>query len=89
MTTNSQERSLKQWHKAILRFTLPFIWLFFLIATACTLVFLGLPCGIAAFVSWVIFGDIHADYTVVWCVFPLGIAMCYVDWLKTNDVIKP
>lgn len=89
MTTNTQRKSLAMWHKALLRLTLPFIWIFFILATSFTLVFLGLPCVIVAFMSWVIFGDIHSEYTIIWCVFPLGFAIYYTDWLKENDVIKP
>ena len=89
MTTNSQKRSLKLWHKALLRLTLPFIWILFLLATACTITFLGIPCAIAAFISWVIFGKTYPEYTIIWCVLPTPLGFIYVDWLKENDVIKP
>ncbi len=89
MTTNFQKRSLKQWHKALLRLTLPFIWILFLLATACTITFLGIPCAIAAFISWVIFGKTYPEYTIIWCVLPMPLGFMYVDWLKEKDVIKP
>ena len=89
MTTNSQKRSLKQCHKVLLRLTLPFIWILFLLATTCTITFLGIPCAIAAFISWVIFGKTYPEYTIIWCVLPMPLGFMYVDWLKEKDVIKP
>ena len=89
MTTNSQKRSLRLWHKVLLRLTLPFVWIFFIFATSLTLAFLVIPCTIAAFISWVIFGDIHFNYTMIWCVLPICIGICYSDWLKEKDVIRP
>lgn len=87
MTTNFQKRSLKQWHKALLRLTLPFIGAFLVICTIFTLFFLGIPCLIAAFISWVLFGNMYLEYTTVWCVFPLCVLHIYIDWLKDEDVI--
>lgn len=89
MTTNFQKRSLKQWYKALLRLTLPVVWILFLLATACTITFLGIPCAIAAFISWVIFGKTYPEYTIIWCVLPMPLGFMYVDWLKEKDVIKP
>ena len=54
MTTNTQRKSLAMWHKAILRLTLPIVWIVLLFATSFTLAFLVIPCAIAAFISWVI-----------------------------------
>ena len=89
MTTNSQKRSLKQWHKALLRLTLPIVWVFILMCTACTLTLLGILGAIAAFVSWVIFGKAYPEYTIIPAIIPLPLGFMYVDWLKENDVIKP
>ena len=88
MTTNSQERSLKQWHKVLLRLTLPIIYVFLIACTAGTIVFLGPICGIAASICWVISGDAQSEYTITPAVFPLGVAFVYCKWLKENEVIK-
>lgn len=88
MITNFQERSLKLWHKALLRLTLPIVLVFFIGCTVCTVVFLCIPCAIAAFVSWVITGNAHSEYTIMPAVFPLGVGFVYCDWLKENEVIK-
>lgn len=88
MTTNFQERSLKPWHKALLRLTLPIIYIFLIGCTVCTIVFLGPLCGIAASISWVISGDAYSEYTITPAIFPLGVAFVYCDWLKENEVIK-
>ena len=87
MTTNFQKRTLKRWHKALLRLTLPIVWVFLFICAIFTFIFLGIPCAIAAFVSWVIFGDTHPDYTLSWAVFPWFVIDLYNDWLKDKDVI--
>lgn len=87
MTTNSQERSLKLWHKALLRLTLPIVWVVILVCTACTIFFLGPICAIAAFVSWVISGNTYAEYTITPALFPLALGFSYIDWLKSNDVV--
>ena len=89
MTTDSQKRSLKQWHKALLRLTLPIVLLLSFACTAGTIVFLGPLCGIAASICWVISGDAHSEYTVSWCVLPMALGFIYIDWLKEKDVIKP
>ena len=89
MTTDSQKRSLKQWHKALLRLTLPIVLLLSFACTAGTLVFLGPLCGIAASICWVISGDAQSEYTISWCVLPMALGFMYVDWLKEKDVIKP
>lgn len=88
MTTNSQEKSLKPWHKALLRLTLPIAWVLILGCTACTMFLLGPICGIAASISWVISGDAYPEYTITPAIFPLALGFIYIDWLKTNDVIK-
>ena len=88
MTTNSQERSLKRWHKVLLRLTLPIVYVFLIACTAGTIFFLGPICAIAAFISWVILGNAHAEYTITPAVFPLGVGFIYDDWLKDNDIIK-
>lgn len=89
MTTDSQKRSLKQWHKALLRLTLPIVLLLSFACTAGTIVFLGPLCGIAASICWVISGDAHSEYTIIWCVLPMALGFIYIDWLKEKDVIKP
>lgn len=89
MTTNFQERSLKQWHKSLLRLTLPIVLLLSFACTAGTIVFLGPICGIAASITWVISGDAYSEYTITPAIFPLALGFIYIDWLKTNDVIKP
>lgn len=89
MTTDSQKRSLKQWHKALLRLTLPIVWVFVLVCTAGTIVFLGPICGVAASIAWVITGDAYSEYTITPAIFPLALGFIYIDWLKENDVIKP
>ena len=78
MITDSQERSLKQWHKALLRFTLPIVWVLILGCTAGTIVFLGPFCDIAAFISWVISGNTHADYTITPAIFPLALGFILI-----------
>ena len=88
MRTNFQKRTLKRCHKALLRLTLPIVWVFLFICTFFTFVLLGIPCAIASFISWVIFGDTHPDYTLSWAVFPLFVLDLYIDWLIENDVIK-
>ena len=88
MTTNLQKSPLKQWHKALLRLTLPIVWVVLFMCLLITLIFLGPLCAIAAFVSWVIFKNPYAGYTVVWCVFPLFLIDTYVNWLKKNNVIE-
>lgn len=88
MTNNFQEKPLKPWHKALLRFTLPIVWVLLLVCTAFTIVFLGPICCVAAYVSWVISGKIHLEYTVIPAVFPLALGYMYIDWLKENDVIN-
>jgi len=88
MTTDFQERSLKQWHKALLRLTLPIVYVFLIGCTAGTIVFLGPICGIAASICWVISGDAQSEYTITPAVFPLGVGFVYCDWLKANDVIE-
>ena len=87
MRKNFQNVTLKQWHRALLRLTLPIIWAFLLICLCFTLALLGVPCLIAAFVSWVICGKTHSDYTIVWCIFPLFVLDLYRNWLKENGVI--
>ena len=49
---------------------------------------LGVPCIIAAFVSWVICRNPHPEYTIVWCAFPLFVLDLYHNWLKENGVIE-
>ena len=88
MTTNFQKRSLKQWHKALLRLTLPIVWVFLFICAIFTFAFLVIPCAIAAFISWVIFRNAYPEYTTVWAIFPLFVLDLYIDWLIENDVIK-
>ena len=88
MTTDSQKRSLKQWHKALLRLTLPIVLLLSFACTAGTIFFLGPLCGIAASICWVISGDAQSEYTITPAVFPLGVGFVYCDWLKANDVIE-
>jgi len=56
--------------------------------TVGTILFLGLPCGAAAFISWVITGETHCEYTLVPAIFPLAIGFIYDDWLKDNDILK-
>ena len=87
MTKNSQNVTLKQWHRALLRLTLPIVWAFLLICLCFTLALLGVPCIIAAFVSWVICRNPHPEYTVVWGAFPLFVLDLYRNWLKENGVI--
>ena len=87
MLKNFQKRSLKQWHKALLRLTLPIVWVFLFMCTFFTFILLVVPCAIAAFISWVIFGDTHPDYTLSWAVFPWFVLDLYNDWLKDKDVI--
>ena len=84
----AQKGLLKPWHEAVLRLTLPIVWIFLLVCFIFSFVFLVVPCAIAACVSWIICGDAHQEYTVVWCVFPLFIIDLYTTWLKTNGVIK-
>ena len=86
MTTDFQNKELKQWHKASLRLTLPIIGAFLLVCSVCTLLFLGIPCAIASFISWVLVGDLHPDYTMVWCVFPWFVFQMYLNWLDDKDV---
>ena len=88
MIKNFQNVTLKQWHRALLRLTLPIVWAFLLIYLCFTLALLGVPCIIAAFVSWVICRNPHSDYTIVWCVFPLFVLDLYRNWLKENGVIE-
>ena len=88
MTKNYQNGSLKQLYNALLRLTLPIVWVLLFICLVFTLVFLGLPCVIAAFFSWVICGNAHPDYTIVWCIFPIFVLDLYCSWLEDNDVIK-
>lgn len=87
MRKNFQNVTLKQWHRALLRLTLPIVWVFLLICLCFTLALLGVPCIIAAFVSWVICRNPHPEYTVVWCAFPLFVLDLYRNWLKENGVI--
>ena len=87
MTKNFQNVTLKQWHRALLRLTLPIVWAFLLICLCFTLALLGVPCIIAACVSWVICRNPHPEYTVVWCAFPLFVLDLYRNWLKENGVI--
>ena len=88
MRKNFQNVTLKQWHRALLRLTLPIVRALLLICLCFTLALLGVPCIIAAFVSWVICGNLHPDYTIVWCVFPLFVLDLYHNWLKENGVIN-
>lgn len=83
-----QNVTLKQWHRALLRLTLPIVWVFLLICLCFTLALLGVPCIIAAFVSWVICRNPHPEYTIVWCAFPLFALDLYRNWLKENGVIE-
>ena len=87
MTTDFQNRELKQWHKALLRLTLPIIGVFLLACSVCTFLFLGIPCAIASFIFWVFVGDFNPDYTMVWCIFPYCVLQLYVDWLGDKGVI--
>ena len=87
MRKNFQNVTLKQWHRALLRLTLPIVWAFLLICLCFTLALLGVPCIIAVFVSWVICRNPHPEYTVVWCAFPLFVLDLYRNWLKENGVI--
>ena len=87
MTTDFQNRELKQWHKALLRLTLPIIGVFLLACSVCTFFFLGIPCAIAAFISWVFVGDLNPDYTMIWCIFPYCVFQLYLDWLHDKDII--
>ena len=87
MPKNFQKRSLKQWHKALLRLTLPIVWVFLFICAIFTFAFLVIPCAIAAFISWVIFRNAYPEYTTVWAVFPWFVIDLYNDWLKNKDVI--
>ena len=87
MTENFQNVTLKQWHRALLRLTLPIVWALLLICLCFTLTLLGVPCAIAAFVSWVICRNAHPEYTIVWCAFPLFLLDLYHNWLKENEVI--
>lgn len=88
MTKNSQNRTMKSWLKVLLRLTLPIVWIFLIICLGFTLAFLLVPCGIAAFISWAICGDKHAEYTMVWCVFPWFILDEYDIWLENHGVLK-
>ena len=87
MQKNFQKRSLKRWHKALLRLTLPIVWVFLFMCTFFTFILLGIPCAIAAFISWVIFRNAYPEYTTVWGVFPWFVIDLYNDWLKDKDVI--
>ena len=44
MRKNFQNVTLKQWHRALLRLTLPIVWVFLLICLCFTLALLGVPC---------------------------------------------